>query len=176
MFWSFLVYRLEFESTSRSNSRHDYNGCLPSLVSVYKSARCSKSNSLRQLLFIQSRDDLLVELFAKIDFQLLEQLTRFGFKNSKGIEWIYSPPAGSHFGGVFEIVVKSFKRAFLAIYKRAELTMTEFITATTEVEFILNSRPLTTSNTEDFPVLTPAHFVIAVNGGHSLCPPMRQRF
>lgn len=117
----------------------------------------------------KATNDLLRELFTKIDFKQLEALTRHGFKTSKGINWIYSPPSGSHFGGCFEIMVKAFKRAFYAIYRRADLTMTEFITATTEVEYLLNSRPLTTSKNEETPVLTPAHFLVGLVGGHSLC-------
>lgn len=123
----------------------------------------------------KSTDATLCELFKNIDFDQLKQLTGYGYQFSDGIEWIYSPPAGSHFGGCFEIVVKAFKRAFYAIYHRADLTFSEFRTAVAEVESLLNSRPLMESKTDDVPVLTPAHFLVGLVGGHSLCPPLEKK-
>ena len=121
-------------------------------------------------------DKGLQELYQKIDFDSLEQMTGYEFMNSNGIKWHFSPPSGSHFGGVFEIVVKAFKRSFYAIYKRAELTRSEFITAVTECEFYLNSRPIVAAkNDGDTPVLTPNHFLIGQAGGQSLCPPLKER-
>ena len=121
-------------------------------------------------------DKELQELFKQVDFADLEKSTSHGFLNSRGIKWQFSPPSGSHFGGIFETTVKAFKKAFYAIYKRAELTRSEFQTAVVECEYILNSRPIvTTKNDGETPALTPAHFLHGQIGGYSLCPPLKKQ-
>lgn len=86
---------------------------------------------------------------------------------SNGIRWNWNPPLGSHFGGVFESLVKVAKKTLKAIVGNAGLTDDELQTAIKEVEALLNSRPLTYEGTDprDEPVLTPNHFLIGQLGG-----------
>ena len=56
---------------------------------------------------------------------------------SKGTKWTFNPPYVSHFGGAFEIMIKSAKRAIIADVKDEEL-----MTAFCETEALINSRPL----------------------------------
>ena len=64
-------------------------------------------------------------------------------KGSKGIKWTFNPPYAPHFGGVFEIMIKSAKRAITAILKNADVKDEELMTAFCGVEALINSRPLT---------------------------------
>ena len=63
-------------------------------------------------------------------------------------------------GGIFERMVRSVKRCLRKTIGRGRLTLDELTTAVTEVEMIVNSRPLTYFSTEDMedPV-TPSHFI-----------------
>ena len=53
------------------------------------------------------------------------------------------PPGGSHYGGVFEALIKSANKALHAILGESRTTDEELLTAVVEVEGILNSCPLT---------------------------------
>jgi len=83
------------------------------------------------------------------------------------IKWKFNPPSAPHFGGVFEIMIKAAKRAILAILGNADVNDEELITAFTEAESLLNSRPLTyqSANPEDNVPLTPNHFLHGQCGG-----------
>ena len=78
------------------------------------------------------------------------------------IEWKFIPPRSPNFGGLWEAAVKAFKYHFKRVVGGSNLTYEEMLTVITQIEAVLNSRPLCplTSNEEDFGVLTPAHFMI----------------
>ena len=59
------------------------------------------------------------------------------------IEWQFNPPASPHFGGVFEIMIKSAKKAIRGVIGNAEVTDEELLTAICGAESLLNSRPIT---------------------------------
>nr|XP_042913273.1 uncharacterized protein LOC122273263 [Parasteatoda tepidariorum] len=82
--------------------------------------------------------------------------------SSEGIRWKFLPPRAPNFGGLWEAGVKSFKYHFKRVVGSARLTLEEFLTVITQIEGILNSRPLTPlpSDTDEFQVLTPGHFLI----------------
>ena len=86
---------------------------------------------------------------------------------NKGIKWSWNPPLGSHFGGVFESLIKVAKKTLKVIVGNAGLNDDELQTAIKEVEALMNSRPLSYEGTDprDEPVLTPSHFLIGQLGG-----------
>jgi len=79
-----------------------------------------------------------------------------------GTQWRFNPPSAPHFGGKWEAGVKSVKFHLKRIVGDTLLTYEEFATLLTQIEAILNSRPLTscTDDPEDLNVLTPGHFIM----------------
>ena len=86
---------------------------------------------------------------------------------SKGIKWTFNPPYAPHFGGVFEIMIKSEKRAIIAILSNADVKDKELMTAFCGAEALINSRPLTyqSADIKDNVPLTPNHFLHGQMGG-----------
>ena len=78
------------------------------------------------------------------------------------IEWSFLPPYSPHFGGLWEAGVKSVKHHLRRVLTESRLTFEEFTTLLTQIEAILNSRPLCPLSTDpnDYSILTPAHFLI----------------
>ncbi|XP_044733954.1 uncharacterized protein LOC123296518 [Chrysoperla carnea] len=79
-----------------------------------------------------------------------------------GTDWHFNPPSASHFGGHFEAGVKSVKYHLKRVVGNLSLTYEEFTTVLSQIEAVLNSRPLCqlTEDPEDLSVLTPGHFLI----------------
>ena len=98
----------------------------------------------------------LRELVAQMD---QDQINEFSLRNN--VKFYFNPPYASHFGGVFESIIKSGKRAIRAILKDADMTDLELVTVFSLAEDILNSRPLALQNDDqnDFSPLTPAMFL-----------------
>lgn len=81
---------------------------------------------------------------------------------TSGIQWHFSPAYASHFGGIWEAGVKSFKQHLHRVVGSQILTYDEFNTLLCQIEAVLNSRPLCVmSNDPSDPLpLTPAHFLV----------------
>ena len=78
------------------------------------------------------------------------------------IKWHFNPPYASHFGGVFEIMIKAAKRALSKVLEHSDINDEEYQTALCLSESLLNSRPITTTSDDikdDLP-LTPNHFLV----------------
>ena len=101
-------------------------------------------------------------LVAQLDQKQIERATA-----NKGITCYWNPPVAPHFGGVFESMIMSAKRAIAAVLPNANVNDEELQTIFTGVESLLNSRPLTTISDDpnDELVLTPNHFLIGQMGG-----------
>jgi hypothetical protein len=98
----------------------------------------------------------LSELFRTPDNELSAYLT------SESIDWKFTPPRSPHFGGLWEAGVKSVKHHLSRAVGKLRFNYEEFETIIIQIEGILNSRPLTplTSDTDNYDVLTPGHFLI----------------
>ncbi|GFW28521.1 integrase catalytic domain-containing protein [Trichonephila clavipes] len=85
-----------------------------------------------------------------------------GFLVDENINWKFLPPRAPNFGGLWEAGIKSFKFHFKREAGNSRFTYEEFLTIMTQIEGILNSRPLTplSMDIDDLSVLTPAHFLI----------------
>ena len=106
----------------------------------------------------------LQELVTKLDQQ---KITKSSV--SHGIEWNFNPPTASHFGGVFEIMIKAAKKSVYGILGNADVTDEELMTAFVSVEALINSRPLTYQSASpcDITPLTPSHFLHGELGGRA---------
>ncbi|XP_026467848.1 uncharacterized protein LOC113371436 [Ctenocephalides felis] len=79
-----------------------------------------------------------------------------------GINWHFIPAKSPHFGGIWEVGIKSCKSHLKRILGNACLTFEDFYTILTQIEAILNSMPISplSSDPNDLNPLTPGHFLI----------------
>ncbi|XP_011169784.3 uncharacterized protein LOC105202802 [Solenopsis invicta] len=84
------------------------------------------------------------------------------FSNCEGIKWHFTPARAPHFGGLWESAVKSFKAYFYKTAADAAMTFEEAFTLISQIEAILNSRPIIAISTDpnDLNYLSPGHFLI----------------
>ena len=102
------------------------------------------------------------ELIEALDHDKIIQ----GTSKHHPIDWKFNPPSAPHFGGVFEAMIKSAKKAIKAILGDADNTDEELHTAICGAERLLNSRPITyvSSDPNDLSPLTPNHFLVGQIG------------
>ena len=96
----------------------------------------------------------------------------------KQIKWKLSPPEAPHFGGVRARMVRSCKKAMMAIVGIRTLTDDVLSTTMCLVDQILNSRPLTSvsDDPEDLEALTPNHFLLGRASPATPFIPAAQRY
>ncbi|XP_044764471.1 uncharacterized protein LOC123321032 [Coccinella septempunctata] len=77
------------------------------------------------------------------------------------MDWDFNPPSAPHFGGLWEIGIKSVKTHLYKLVGDQVLTYEELYTVFVQIEAVLNSRPLCPLSTDpnDLSVLTPGHFL-----------------
>ncbi|CAB0004530.1 unnamed protein product [Nesidiocoris tenuis] len=103
--------------------------------------------------------------FKRLQSLLKDDSHRNVFSNEtskNGTTWHFIPPSAPHFGGLWEAGVKAAKRLLKVTLRTLVPTLQEFITLTTQIESVLNSRPITAFSTspDDMKVLTPGHFLV----------------
>nr|XP_054764691.1 uncharacterized protein LOC129271341 [Lytechinus pictus] len=87
------------------------------------------------------------------------------FLTQKGIEWRFNPPLASHMGGVWERVIRSVRKILGGLLHQQVMSDEALVTLMTEVEAILNARPLTplSMDPKDEEPLTPNHLLLLRN-------------
>ena len=117
--------------------------------------------------FVGAKSELKVEFEKLKDSQIIEKCAEMG------IEWNFNPPAASHFGGVFERMIREVRKIMYGLLKEQTIHLDDegVHTLLCEVENILNNRPLThvSSNHNDLSYLTPNH-ILCLNTGSTIPP------
>ena len=77
------------------------------------------------------------------------------------VKWHFNPPASPHWGGIWELAVRSVKTHLVRVIGSQILSFEELTTLLAQIESLLNSRPLCSLSTDpnDFSSLTPGHFL-----------------
>ena len=80
----------------------------------------------------------------------------------RGVKWTFHPPTAAHMSGVWERLVQSAKKHLKAIVGDRLLSEFALRTLFTEVEFIMNNRPIVAASDDpaDLEALTPNHFLL----------------
>ena len=80
----------------------------------------------------------------------------------KGCQWVFQPPRASHASGVWERLIRSTRTALKVILGNSLVDEEVLTTVLTEVESILNSRPLSPASDDpnDCEPLTPNHLLL----------------
>ncbi|XP_068696913.1 uncharacterized protein [Montipora foliosa] len=89
----------------------------------------------------------------------------------KGCQWVFQPPKASHASGVWERLIRSTRTVLRAILGNSLVDEEVIATVLTEVEAILNSRPLcaASDDPDDQDPLTPNHLLLQ-KAVHNLPP------
>ena len=84
------------------------------------------------------------------------------YLKQRSVKWVFNPPYASHMGGIWERVIRSIKRILSALLTSQPTTDDSLITLFSEVESIVNSRPLTPvlQDPEANEPLTPNHILL----------------
>ncbi|KYN00594.1 hypothetical protein ALC62_08632, partial [Cyphomyrmex costatus] len=93
------------------------------------------------------------------------QATIINYASNLGILWKFIPPHSPHMGGLWKANVKSVKTHLKAVINDTLLSFEEFYTVLTQIEAILNSRPLCplSNSPDELEVLIPGHFLIGTS-------------
>ena len=96
-------------------------------------------------------------LYKKINWKKVEQEGKL-----KNIEWFFNVEKAPHMNGLAEKMIASAKRPLKIILGNSQLTFRQLTMVLTEVESIVNNRPLTevSEGLEDFFTITPSELII----------------
>ncbi len=104
---------------------------------------------------------------AREEIHAIKKMTKsestINFAANHGMQWHHIPPRAPHFGGLWEAAVKAMKVGLRKVAGPHPLMWAEMYTLLTEVESVLNSRPIAPLGADDLKEannLTPGHFLI----------------
>ncbi|XP_068143648.1 uncharacterized protein [Drosophila tropicalis] len=80
--------------------------------------------------------------------------------SDQGIKWNFIPPYSPHWGGKWESAVRSVKLHLRRVIGTNVLTFEQMHTLLSQIESVVNSRPLCTASDTEIAYLSPAHFLI----------------
>lgn len=94
--------------------------------------------------------------------QEMDQTKIQNILTQRGIQGIFNPPAGPHFGGIWERQVRLVKRILKSVLHEQTIDDECLQTVLCEVEAIINDRPITASSNDpsDVEALTPNHLLL----------------
>lgn len=122
---------------------------------------CSKIYSDNATNFVGSHHFMQSALGEVINqFRHNPDITKFLLENRT--EWSFIPARSPHHGGLWESAIKLAKYHLTRIVGNENFTFDELLTIITQVEAVLNSRPLIplSNDPRDCSALTPGHFLI----------------
>lgn len=98
----------------------------------------------------------------KRSFEAIKQASVSDELANHGLDWYFISPASPHMGGAWERLIRSVKTALKVVLKERAPREEVLMTLLTEIENIVNSRPLSYVTVDhEYPEsLTPNHFLI----------------
>lgn len=122
--------------------------------------RCANIYSDNGLNFVGANNEL-TKIIENLKLNCTDDTLRQWLIDNR-IVWHFNPPYSPHTGGIWESAVKSLKHHLVRVIGTEIFNYEQLHTLTTEIEAILNSRPLTplSPDPNDLQALTPSHFLI----------------
>ncbi|XP_076072041.1 uncharacterized protein LOC143043745 [Mytilus galloprovincialis] len=162
VFWSDSSIVLHWLTSTKTLKRFIANRVkeITELTHPYKWRYCPTDNNPADLLTrgltIEQFDQRAEELK-----RLCESATLKETLSIRGIEWKFIPKRAPWYGGFWERLIALTKTSLKKTLGRTQVSMETLQTVVTEIERILNDRPLTyfSSDIRDCETLTPAHLL-----------------
>lgn len=126
---------------------------------VSRRGHCSHMWSDNGLNFVGAANELTKMLNQSMT-KMVEETA--ALLENDGTTWHFIPPKSPNFGGLWESGVKSVKSHLTKTIGNSTLTFEEMTTALSQIEAVLNSRPISaiSDHPDDNTPLTPAHFLV----------------
>ena len=119
--------------------------CLAALKRFFaRRGKSSKIFSDNAPSFLAARETLSIQEETDLSFHQTVSSTSFQTSvNNLGTEWLVIPTRAPHFGGLWESAIKSMKHHLRREMRTLVMSCENFQTLLTQIESMLNSRPLT---------------------------------